>query len=66
MIKKVEIGIYDWAKYDTLVAARLVDIEEQRIHCVAKLYQKKGHSRATSYRSSETCLFNICRVDDEV
>ncbi|WP_107924398.1 TetR/AcrR family transcriptional regulator [Lysinibacillus parviboronicapiens] len=40
--KKVEIGIYDWAKYDTLVAARLVDIEEQRIHCVAKLYQKKG------------------------
>lgn len=40
--KKIEIGIYEWAKYNTLVAARLVKIEEQRINCVAKLYQKKG------------------------
>ncbi|MFY0517710.1 TetR/AcrR family transcriptional regulator [Lysinibacillus sp. UGB7] len=40
--KKIEIGIYDWAKYNAHVAARLVEIEEQRIYCVAKLYQKKG------------------------
>ncbi|USK57724.1 TetR/AcrR family transcriptional regulator (plasmid) [Cytobacillus solani] len=40
--KKMEIGIYTWAKYDPVVAARLVDMEEQRISCVAKLYQKIG------------------------
>jgi len=40
--KKIEIGIYAWAKYDSAVAARLVDIEEQRVACVAKLYRKMG------------------------
>lgn len=40
--KKMEIGIYTWAKYDPVVAERLVNIEEQRISCVAKLYQKIG------------------------
>ncbi|MGE6552725.1 TetR/AcrR family transcriptional regulator [Bacillus mycoides] len=40
--KKIENGIYAWAKYDPVVATRLVDIEEQRISCVAKLYQKMG------------------------
>lgn len=40
--KKIEIGIYAWAKYDLAVAARIVDIEEQRIACVAKLYRKMG------------------------
>ncbi|MGE8002694.1 TetR/AcrR family transcriptional regulator [Lysinibacillus sp. NPDC093216] len=43
--KKMEIGIYTWAKYDPVVAARLVDIEEQRI---SKLYQKKGINNAES------------------
>jgi len=40
--KKMEMGIYAWAKYDQAVATRLVDIEEQRIRCIALLYQKKG------------------------
>lgn len=40
--KKIEIGIYTWAKYNQVVAKRLVDIEEQRIRCIAHLYQKKG------------------------
>ncbi|WP_155592285.1 TetR/AcrR family transcriptional regulator [Lysinibacillus cavernae] len=40
--KKIEIGIYAWAKYDARIAARIVQIEEQRIACVAKLYQKNG------------------------
>lgn len=39
--KKIEIGVYDWAKYDPIVASRLVTIEEQRIKCIANLYQKK-------------------------
>ncbi|MFJ3387692.1 TetR/AcrR family transcriptional regulator [Lysinibacillus sp. NPDC086135] len=46
--KKMEIGIYTWAKYDPVVAERLVNIEEQRISCVAKLYQKKGIDKAES------------------
>ncbi|KEK12617.1 TetR/AcrR family transcriptional regulator [Lysinibacillus fusiformis] len=40
--KKIEMGIYAWSKYDAHVATRIVRIEEQRIDCVAKLYQKKG------------------------
>jgi len=36
------MGIYAWSKYDAHVATRIVRIEEQRIDCVAKLYQKKG------------------------
>jgi AcrR family transcriptional regulator len=40
--KRIEIGIYVWAKHEPIVASRLVDIEEQRINCIAKLYQKKG------------------------
>ncbi|BBH21881.1 hypothetical protein Back11_32260 [Paenibacillus baekrokdamisoli] len=40
--KKIEIGIYAWAKHDPIVAARLVDIEEQRMNCLAVLYQRKG------------------------
>lgn len=40
--KKIEIGIYAWAKHDPNVASRLVDIEEQRIKCIAMLFQKKG------------------------
>lgn len=36
------MGIYAWSKYDAHVATRIVQIEEQRIDCVAKLYQKKG------------------------
>lgn len=41
--KKMEMGIYAWAKYDQVVAKRLVDTEEQRICCLALLYQKKGY-----------------------
>ncbi|MCY9590489.1 TetR/AcrR family transcriptional regulator [Paenibacillus chitinolyticus] len=40
--KKMEIGIYAWAKHDPVVASRLVDIEEQRIHFVTVLYEKRG------------------------
>lgn len=40
--KKIEIGIYAWAKHDPIVASRLVDIEEQRIHYISILYQKRG------------------------
>lgn len=40
--KKIEIGIYAWAKHDPIVAYRLVDIEEQRIHCISTLYQRRG------------------------
>ncbi|MEA0552815.1 TetR/AcrR family transcriptional regulator [Lysinibacillus irui] len=46
--KKIEIGIYAWAKYDAHVATRIVQIEEQRIACVAKLYQKKGMTKEVS------------------
>ncbi|WDV05133.1 MULTISPECIES: TetR/AcrR family transcriptional regulator [Lysinibacillus] len=46
--KKIEIGIYAWAKYDANVATRIVQIEEQRIACVAKLYQKKGMTKEVS------------------
>ncbi|MCS1393607.1 TetR/AcrR family transcriptional regulator [Lysinibacillus boronitolerans] len=46
--KKMEIGIYAWAKYDSDVAARIVQIEEQRIACVATLYKKNGISIAES------------------
>lgn len=42
--KKIEMGIYAWAKYDLIVASRLVDIEEQRIRCIALLYEKKGNN----------------------
>ena len=38
----MEIGIYAWSKYDPDVATRIVQIEEQRIDCVATLYQKSG------------------------
>ncbi|MFJ7666754.1 TetR/AcrR family transcriptional regulator [Lysinibacillus sp. NPDC097195] len=41
--KSMEMGIYAWAKYDKGVATRLVDIEEKRICCLARLYEKKGH-----------------------
>ncbi|MGM1047319.1 MAG: TetR/AcrR family transcriptional regulator [Bacillota bacterium] len=40
--KKIEIGIYAWAKHDPIVATRLVDIEEQRINCICRLYQRRG------------------------
>ncbi|MBP1989666.1 TetR/AcrR family transcriptional regulator [Paenibacillus eucommiae] len=40
--KKIEIGIYAWAKHDPIVASRLVDIEEQRITCISILYQRRG------------------------
>ncbi|HEY2492935.1 MAG TPA: TetR/AcrR family transcriptional regulator [Paenibacillus sp.] len=40
--KKIEIGIYAWAKHDSIVASRLVDIEEQRINYIDILYQRKG------------------------
>ncbi|TXK85555.1 TetR/AcrR family transcriptional regulator [Paenibacillus sp. N3.4] len=40
--KKIEIGIYAWAKHDPIMASRLVDIEEQRIHFMATLFQRKG------------------------
>ncbi|MGG4108866.1 TetR/AcrR family transcriptional regulator [Paenibacillus lautus] len=40
--KKIEIGIYAWAKHDPIVATRLVDIEEQRINYISRLYQRRG------------------------
>ncbi|MNI14125.1 Transcriptional regulator AcuR [compost metagenome] len=40
--KKIEIGIYTWAKHDPIVASRLVDMEEQRIQYISVLYQRKG------------------------
>ncbi|MFS0838823.1 TetR/AcrR family transcriptional regulator [Paenibacillus sp. 1P03SA] len=40
--KQIETGIYAWAKHDPVVASRLVDIEEQRIHFLSVLYQKRG------------------------
>lgn len=46
--KKIEIGMYAWSKYDAHVATRIVQIEEQRIACVAKLYQKKGIAKEAS------------------
>jgi AcrR family transcriptional regulator len=42
--KQIEIGIYGWAHHDPFVASRLVDIEEQRIHFVARLYERQGLS----------------------
>ncbi|OPH48473.1 TetR family transcriptional regulator [Paenibacillus ferrarius] len=40
--KKIEIGIYAWAKHDPIVASRLLEIEEQRISFIAKLHQHNG------------------------